>query len=330
MARPSSALLTAFLFSVALAAAVQARASDDAVTLVDDPAAGCLKINATGRTLVAYRYGGVDLPHFFPILSPSGKSLTIDRTEPYPHHRSLWFADTVALAGHRQASFYNALYTQLDPKDPKSPFRDHIRHVRFLSPRSSGNQAEYEEALVWEMDRDVPVIDESRRVRLVLLGRGQYLLDLSFTLTASHGDVAFASDATHYAWPFVRMNPQFSVDKGGTITSSAGGVNQKGTDKQRARWVDYSSTVDGVTEGLAFLTHDRDEPPPTWLTRDYGTFGVRRADSRNGKPFTLAQGQSLHQRVGILVHRGDVKAGWVAERYWQYVGNALSQPPVVE
>lgn len=323
MARTSFALLTALLSPIVLAAAVPARASDDAVTLVDDTAAGHLKITATGRPLVEYRYNDVDLPHFFPILSPSGKSLTIDRTEPYPHHRSLWFADTVALAGHRQASFYNALYTQLDPKDLKSPFRDHIRHVRFLSPRSSGNQAEYEEALVWEMDRDVPVLDEARHVRLVLLDRGQYLLDLSFTLTASHGDVAFTSDGTHYAWPYVRMNPQFSVDKGGTITSSVGGVNQKGTDRQRARWVDYSSTVDGVTEGLAFLTHDRAEPAPTWLTRDYGTFGVRRADPRNGKPFTLEKGESLQQRVGILVHRGDVKTGQVAERYRQYREGSL-------
>jgi hypothetical protein len=307
-----------------LAFAPRAQAADAAARLVIDETQGRLHIGVDGDPgAVDYRYKNVDLPHFFPIHCPSGKSLTIDRTEPYPHHRSLWFADTVQLAGHRQASFYNALYSQVDKNDPASPFRDHVRHVEFLSPGSSGRQAKYGERLVWEMDFNVPVLDELRHVRLVDLGQREYLLDLDFTLTATYGTVAFKSDVAHYAWPYVRMNPQFSVDRGGTITSSEGGVNQKGTNNHRARWVDYSSTVDGVTEGLAFLTHDRYEPAPTWLTRDYGTFGVRRADLRNGKPFTLETDKSLHQRVGILVHRGDVKAGQVAERYRQYRAGSL-------
>ena len=59
--------------------------------------------------------------------------------------------------------------------------------------------------------------------------------------------------------------------------------------------------------------------PARWLTRDYGTFGPRREDARSGKRFTLARGQSILQRVGILVHTGDVKAGKVADRYAAYI-----------
>jgi hypothetical protein len=274
---------------------------------------------------VEYRYKDVDLPHFYPVKSPSGKLLTIERTEPYPHHRSLWFADTVRLKGKRQASFYNALYSQVDTKDPKSRYRDHVRHVSFdVKTPDARNKAEYTESLVWEMDFTVPVLDEKRHVAVTSLGHeGEYGVDLEFTLTASHGDVTFQSDVAHYAWPYVRMHPQFSVDQGGTLTNSAGQVNQKATNAQRAWWVDYSNTVDGVTEGLACFTHDRTEPAPTWLTRDYGTFGVRRADARNGKPFVLEKGESLHQRVGILVHRGDVRSGRVTERYQQYIDGKL-------
>ena len=211
------------------------------------------------------------------------------------------------------------LYTQVDRKDPKSPYRDRVRHVEFQALKSSGSQAEYREKLLWEMDQNVPVLDELRQVRIVAFDQGQYLLDLAFTLTASYGDVKFTSDGAHYAWPYVRMHPQFSVAKGGTMTNSAGGVNQKGTHNQRARWIDYTNTIDGTTEGLAFLLHDAGEPAPLWLTRDYGTFGPRRADAQNGKPFTVAKGESLKQRVGILVHRGDVKDARIAERYQQYV-----------
>jgi hypothetical protein len=289
------------------------------IQLKPDDAQGRLLILIDGVERAVYRYGTVDLPHFFPLNSPSGKSLTIDRTDPFPHHRALWFADTVVLEGRRQASFYNALYSQVDRKDPQSPFRDHIRHVEFSSQKAAGKQAEYGERLLWEMDQNVPVLDETRQVRMVAFDQGEFLLDLSFTLTAAYGDVKFTSDGAHYAWPYVRMHPQFSVAKGGTITNSEGGVNQKGTNNQRARWVDYSNTIDGVTEGLAFFTHDQDEPAHLWLTRDYGTFGVRRADAQNGKPFTVKKGESLPQRVGILIHRGDVKAGQVAERYRQYL-----------
>lgn len=293
------------------------------VELRDREADGRLEIVVGGKTAAIYRYGGVDLPHFFPVSSPSGKELTIDRTEPYPHHRSLWFADTVVLTGHRQASFYNAWYTKIDKKDPRSPFRDHIRHVEFTAQKAKGNEAEYSERLLWEMDRKVPVLDEERQVRVVGLERGQYFLDLRFTVTASYGDVKFTSDQAHYAWPYVRMHPRFSVDKGGTMVNSEGGVNQKETNNRRARWVDYSNTIDGVTEGLAILTHDAAGPAPLWLTRDYGTFGPRREGARHGKPFELKKGESLRQRVGVLIHGGDAKAAGIDRWYQRYLDGKL-------
>lgn len=309
--------------AIALVAATGLAAAESKIELKSDDAQGQLQILLDGKPAAVYRYVGVDLPHFFPLNSPSGKLLTIDKTDPYPHHRSLWFADTVVLEGHRQASFYNGLYSQVDRKDPKSPYRDHVRHVEFSDIKSSGSHAEYGEKLLWEMDLNVPVLDEVRHVKIAALGDGQYFLDFSFTLTASYGDVKFASDVAHYAWPYVRMHPQFSVDKGGTMTSSTGAVNQKATHNQRAWWIDYSSTIEGATEGLAFFTHSQEEPAPTWLTRDYGTFGPRRPDAQNGKPFTVKKGDCLKQRVGILVHRGDVKEARVAERYQQYLDGKL-------
>ena len=110
---------------------------------------------------------------------------------------------------------------------------------------------------------------------------------------------------------------------GGTITNSEGGVNQKGTHNQVANWVDYSGTVDGETAGLAVFSHRDNQQPHRWLTRDYGTFGPRREDTRSGKPFTVTKGESISQRVGVLVHRGDVKSGSVARRYDQYVAGEL-------
>lgn len=280
---------------------------------------GQLQITIDGKEALVYCHGpDVDLPHYFPVRSPSGQSLIVQRTDPFPHHRAIWFADTVRLAGQRQASFYNAYYSRLDKKDPKSPFRDRIRHLA-LQHKCQGNQAEIGLKLLWEMDRKVPVLDEERRMLVVALGNGEYFLDLKFKLTAAYDDVSFESDATHYAWPYFRISPEFSVPKGGTITNSAGGINQKQTNDKEALWVDYSGTVNGKTEGLAVFSHPDNPQPHRWLTRDYGTFGPRRPDATSGKKFLLKKGESLRQRVGVLVHREDVKGGRVAERYQQYI-----------
>jgi len=299
--------------------AAQQKASSPRIEVKLDDEAGRLRAMIDGKEAFAFHYAAdLDLPYIVP-RSPSGKAMTVVRADPYPHHRSLWFADTVQLAGKAKVSFYNALYSRVDKKDPNSPFRNRVRLVKLFPPSIGDGSATISAKLLWEMDRDTPVLDEHRRMRLAPLGGGEYLLDLTFTLTAAHGDVAFVSDATHYAWPYVRMAPAFSVQKGGTMTNSEGGVNQKGTHGKLARWVDYSNTVDGVTEGLAVLVHSEKAEPRRWLTRDYGTFGPRREDARSGKKFALAKGESLLQRVGILVHTGDVKTGKVPERYAAYI-----------
>jgi hypothetical protein len=295
------------------------------IVLKNDEAAGRLSICVDGAEALVYRYGkDVGFPHFYPIWSPSGKAMTVQEAPPYPHHQSFWFADTVALEGQRKASFYNAIYSRIDKKDPHSPFKDQIVHVEFLPEKQRApDQVETGMKLVWQIDQKVPVLDQEQRVRVVALGGGQYFLDLRYRVIASYGEVKFVGDAIHYAWPYVRMHPQFSVEQGGRLTNSEGGINQKETNGREAHWIDDSNTIDGVGEGLAIFSHSENEYPHKWLTRDYGTFGPRRPEAQSGKAFTLAKGQSLVRRVGVLVHTGDVKSGQVAARYQQYLEGKL-------
>lgn len=290
-----------------------------------DDAKGQMQVMVDGREALVYQYGpDVDVVHYYPVRSPSGKSMTVQRTDPYPHHRSFWFGDTVRLAGQaRDASFYAPLYSAEDKKDPKPPFRDHVRHVEFTPAKLSRDRAEIGMKLAWEMDGDKPVMDEVRNMRIVALGEGQYLLDVTFAVTAAHGDVTFTSDWVHYAWPYIRMNKEFSVDGGGTILNSEGAKNQKETNGKEARWVDYFNTVDGKTEGLAFLSHPDNPHPHKWLTRDYGCFGPRRVDAQSGTKFTLKRGQSLSRRVGVFVHKGDTREAQVGEVFEKYAKGVL-------
>ncbi len=307
-----------------LAAAPRAAAADSQAAAVEfrrDDVHGCLQVLIGGKEALVYVYGkDWDLPHFYPVRSPSGKSMTVEKTEPYPHHRSFWFADTVQLAGRRQASFYNALYSGTgERQNPQPPFRDHVRHVGFNALRSGLGQGELGLELTWEMDDDRKcVLDETRTMRVVALGEGEYFLDLTFKLEAQLLEVTFKSDAVHYAWPFIRLNKDFNAENGGLLVNSEGATGQTNTNMKVAKWVDFSRTGVSDPEGLAMFSHPSNEQPHAWLTRDYGCIGPRRVDAKSGKPFTLKKGETISTRCGVLVHKGDVKSGRVAERFQAY------------
>ncbi|MCS7090295.1 MAG: DUF6807 family protein [Verrucomicrobiota bacterium] len=289
-------------------------------------AQGELTVLIEGRPAFGYVYSREwDLPHFYPIFSPSGRSMTVQKADPYPHHRSLWIADRVQLAGHRVADFYNAWYTgEGSPPHLRAPFRDRIRHDRFTYQRARPGRGVLGWNLIWEMDHGrIPILNEMRQLEVVALGRGEYFLDLTFTLTAAYGPVTFRSDAVHYAWPYVRLNDQFNTNGMAQLANSEGQFGQVGTNDRQARWVDFSQRGAPEPEGLALFSHPSNPHPHTWLTRDYGTFGPRREASRNGKHFLLPQGGSISYRVGVLVHRGDVHAGRVAERYDAWAAGRL-------
>ena len=292
------------------------------VELRRDDAAGHLQILIDGREALVYQYAPtLDLPHYWPMNSPSGKNMLVQRTEPYPHHRSFWFADTVRLNGGREVSLYNAFYSGRKTGENMyaPPYRDHIRHLRFTRLEAKGGIAAVDTDLIWEMDGDTPILKEERRLTVYALADGEHFLDLTFKLTSAYGEVEFISDDVHYAWPFLRLEKLWSGEEGGTIITDTSATGQEATNMKVARWIDYSNTVAGETAGVAVFQWPYGKEH-RWLTRDYGCFGPRRTDERSGKPFNLKKGESITQRVGVLVHRGDSKEGRVAERYELFVG----------
>jgi hypothetical protein len=291
------------------------------IELRRDDTAGRLQVIIDGREAFVYQYAEtLDLPHYWPMNSPLAKNMLVQQTEPYPHHRSFWFADTVRLDGGREVSTYNALYTgkETEPKTYGPPFRDHIRHIAFTRMESGEGRAVIDAQLLWEMDGRKAMLEERRHMIVQALGKGEYLLDIAFTLIAAGGDVEFVSDDVHYAWPYLRLQTRWSGENGGTITASTGATGQEATNLKTALWIDYSNTVEGETAGVTIFQWP-DGQEHRWLTREYGCFGPRRPDDRSGKPFTLEKGESITQRVAVLVHSGDMKTGRVAERYQQYV-----------
>lgn len=302
---------------------------------MQDDAASRVTFWVDGREVTSYRWDD-PLPHLWPVRSPSGKELTVQHPDPYPHHRSLWIADRAQLLGEDggavtpDVDFYHCFKNRIDPDDASKGHRHAIRHVAVTASAADADHAAVICALQWDAAGTV-VLDETRTMRVVALaaasGSGasrDVLVELEWTLTASHGDVRFASDWVHYAWPYVRVHPQFSGQRGGAIVDDRGRRGQKATNAQFARWVDVSNTVDGVTEGIAVFPWpatgaEAGAEGCKWLTREYGTFGPRRAEALSGTRFVLPRGETLHGHCAVLLHAGDAESGEVAARYADYV-----------
>lgn len=322
--RLSAVIWATVLFGSLLPMGMTGATQKGRVALENRESEGRLRVLIDGREAFVYQYGAsLDMPHYWPLATPGGRNLLVRQTEPYPHHRSFWFADTVRRPGGRDVSLYNGLYSGVEqptePKTYKPPFRDHIRHVRFGKLEARGGRAEIEAELAWEMDGSTALVTETRRLVVHALGGGEYLLDLEFVLVPAGGEVEFRSDEVHYAWPFLRLQTPWSGEGGGRLTADNGAAGQEATNLRVAKWMDYSNTAEGETAGVAVFQYP-DGFNHRWLTREYGCFGPRRPDALSGKPFVLAPGMSLRQRVGVLVHSGDVKGGRVAERYQDYLG----------
>jgi hypothetical protein len=293
-------------------------------SLQRDDQSGQLSASVDGREVLTYQYSPqYALPHYWPLRSPSGKLLTVQHPDPYPHHQSLWIADKIKTSAGDEVDFYHYWKNYKNRDDPTAGFRHFIRHLDFVALEANGATANVQTKLQWVINETTPVVEESRSLWLIGLSDGEYLLDLAWELKPAAASVTFTSDAVHYAWPYVRVHPQFSGQNGGVITNDRGNQGQSATDGKVARWIDYSNTVDGKTEGLAIFQCP-DDAPHKWLTREYGCFGPRRPDDLSGTGFTLKSSESLTGRVGILVHRGNVSSGRVADRYRQYHNGTLS------
>jgi len=284
------------------------------VTAEPDDAAATLTFAIDGREAFVYRYGSEwAIPHVWPLRSPSGRSLLVQRTEPFPHHRSLWIADKVQLGDGPVTDFYHEHSNLRDPQRRELGHHSFIRHERLGEIRSGDHSAVAVAELTW-VAQGAPVLDQTLRFELEPLDNGQFLLELHWELRAGYGDVKFHSDWVHYAWPYLRMERAFSGESGGTIQDDQGRAGQEATNERYADWVDYSNTIDGVTEGVAVFA-PQGGLARKWLTREYGTFGPRRPDELSGTGFTLRRGELLRGAARLFVHTGDATTGRVAEAF---------------
>jgi len=264
---------------------------DKVVVTIDGKLFTCYKFNAEQK-----------YPYFWPVNGPiSGKSITTETSEPYPHHHSLFLGcDRVNGGNYWQDVNKRGQIVSQGPKIVEA----------------SGKRVVLTDTCLWRQPGAEPIIRDRRRIVITAPDEDIRLIDFEITVEPL---VDIQILKTNHALFSARVVPELSVQSGGTLINAEGKSTEKGTFGVDSPWCDYSGTRDGVTEGIAILDNPTNRWfPCKWFTRDYGFFSPTPMYWLEGDKLDIPKDQTLKLRYRVVVHSGDFKDAKIAKMFEQY------------
>jgi hypothetical protein len=247
-------------------------------------------VRVEGQVFTEYLFSSEEkYPYFFPVNGPlSGRSVTTRRSEPYPHHSSLFFGCDRVNGGN---------YWQ------EGNDRGQILSQSVRLAKGSGAEIVIEQTCRWERPGAPSPFDDARVIRLRAPSLTRREIDFDIILMA-RGAVKILK--TNHSLFAARMASDLSVSGGGRLINAAGDSGERGTFGRSSWWADYrGDRADGV-EGLAILCHtDNRWSPPPWFTRDYGFFSPTPMNWLSGDEVEFSDGERLELRYRVVVHADD-------------------------
>ncbi len=248
-----------------------------------------------GQVFTCYKFDASQkYPYFWPVNGPaSGKSITTETSEPYPHHHSLFFGCDRVNGGN---------YWQ------EANERGQILSQRPKIVEASGSRVVFTDVGLWKQPRKEPVIRDQRQIVITAPSDGLRFIDFTITLEPLT-DIHILK--TNHSLFSARVMPDLAVNAGGTLINAEGKTGEKGTFGVASPWCDYYGTRAGVTEGIAIFQHPSDRwYPAQWFTRNYGFFSPTPMNWLEGDKLDIPKGEKLTLSYRVVVHSGDTqKAG---------------------
>ncbi len=249
-------------------------------------------------------------PFLYPLLGPSGRQLTRMGHPHDPvshsHHNSVWLS-----------------HHDVGGTDFWADNGGIVEVVHIARLEDGADRGALEVKAVWKDKAGTVLLNEWRRIELVVLGTELWRVDVETELSAAAGAVTLGQ--TPFGLLGVRMAKSIGVtDGGGRILNSEGGVNESGCFRKPARWVDYSGPVTAdLDEGIALLDHPQNlHHPVEFHVRNDGWMG---AATTFRAPITLESNSPLHLKYGLLVHSQRTEAP-VLESEWQRFAHEPLRP----
>ncbi len=244
-----------------------------------------------GKTILGFDSGtqGMRRPFLYPVLGPSGQSLTRMGHPHDPvshsHHNSVWIS-----------------HNNIGGIDFWSDKGGTIETLQISKIEDGDTQAWVELKAVWKAPNGVVILKEDRRITLHAFSEDRWRIDMETELSSADGQPVIAG-TTAFGFLGVRVAKTIGVkDGGGTILNSEGGRNEAGCFRKPARWVDYSGPITRAQdEGITLMDHPQNHNHPTeFHVRDDGWMGA--ANTFRG-PYRIEDNHSLRLKYGLLVHR---------------------------
>lgn len=266
------------------------------------------------RELTRFHFGSqLHRPFLYPVIGPSGKSLTRMGHPHDPvshsHHNSVWISHVDV----NQVDFWS------DKPGPQIICRRVVEYGERPTTAADGQgfaQAWLVAEIDWLSATGTILLREERRLSVIVLASAEeawrapdqvlargYLIvfDLSFR-PGGKEPVVFGE--TPFGLIGVRMTKTIGVrDGGGRILNSEGDVNEKAAFRKPARWVDYSGPLTPSLQGGITLFDHPDNPgyPNPFHVRDDGWMGICLT---LGGPLTVDVGKTLALRYILWCHDG--------------------------
>ena len=269
-----------------------------------------------GVEIARYHFSpDLNRPFVYPLIGPYGRSLTRmghpGDPDTHAHHYSVW----LGFGGVNGVDFWS---------DHGRQARGRIVHKRVERLEDGNDIAAAVTFADWTTSSGKVLLQEKREVFVKLLPGKEWMLVMNVALDPGDQEVVF--DKGVLGPMSVRMAKTIGVHHGGgTIRNSAGGVNEDGVFRKRARWMDYSGQIDnGVIEGLTLMDHPSNPRHPAHFhVRDDGWMGALLTHEAS---LVLAPRTPIQLRYGVYVHAG-APARELLDSRWQDFATAPLWPP---
>ncbi len=252
-------------------------------------------------------------PFFYPLVGPSGLSLTRmghPGDPSHDHHRSVWFAHHSV----QGVGFWG------DSPKPDAP---RIRQKQWLAYVDGDDEAVMAVRLGWNDGHDPRDLLEQDLFAAVRPGaNGETFVELQTTFRPTAAQLEFGK--TNFGFLAVRVVKALSAFfGGGTLTNSDGAVGEPAIFGKPARWCDYSGEQPGgKREGVTYLDHPANPNHPTaWHVREDGWMG---ASVCFAGPRTTTRAEPLTLRYLLHAHAGPVDAKRADEAFAAFA----ARPPL--
>ena len=265
---------------------------------------GQLIVRISGQEYTRYRFSAdCWKPYLFPLRAVNGLSLLADSPTDHRHHHGLW-------VGHGRVN-ENDFWLERHNSG-------RIVHDSFKSLQSGEAEGGFTAANRWVNQAGDTVLNDTRTFTFYDMPSDARWFDFEILLTSPNDEIVTLQPTNEAGIPHVRAAEGLTVKTGGRLTNSEGQLNEKGTYRQKAVWLDCSGTLGRLSCGFALFNHpDNPENPVSWFTRDYGPFAPNESFFA-GEPILIGPDSPLQLRYRFYTHSGNAEEGDVGAAYEAY------------